>query len=176
MYTILIIHQLPRKLAPQAAGARRRKDGTMSRFGEKIRARREELKISQEQLAALSGLTRRSIVSYETTDKRPYHSTVQKLAAALGVTVRYLEHDEIDNPQAGIEEEPFIQEARARYGKRGADEMAALLTQNEQLFAGGTLTEEQKDLFYEAVTRAYFMNKQRAREKYGRKGPRRQTD
>ena len=56
----------------------------MATFGEKIRMRREELRLTQEQLAALAGLTRRSIVSYETTGKRPYASTVQKIAAALG--------------------------------------------------------------------------------------------
>ena len=141
----------------------------MATFGEKIRMRREEMDLSQEQLAKLCGMTRRSIVSYETINKKPYASTMKKLAEALGVTIRYLEHDDIDDPQAGIDEEPFIQEARERYGKKGADEMAELLTKNEQLFAGGTLSEEQKDMFYEAVTKAYFMNKRHAREKYGRK-------
>ena len=148
----------------------------MASFGEKIRMRREEMQPSQEQLAKLSGLTRRSIVSYETAGKRPYASTLRKLAAALGVTVRYLEHDEIDDPAAGLEEEPFIREARDMYGKKGADEMAALLSQNEALFAGGTLTEDQKDMFYEAITRAYFMNKERARGKFGRKAPKKQMD
>lgn len=148
----------------------------MATFGEKIRMRREELRLTQEQLAALAGLTRRSIVSYETTGKRPYASTVQKIAAALGVTVRYLEHDEIDDPQAGIDEEPFIQEAREMYGKKGAEELAAVLEQNEALFAGGTLTEDQKDMFFEAVSRAYFMNKERAREKFGRRAPKKQME
>ena len=148
----------------------------MATFGEKIRMQREARQMSQEQLASLAGVTRRSIVSYETTNKRPYASTVRKLAAALGVTVRYLEHDEIDDPQAGIDEEPFIQEAREMYGKKGADEMAAVLAQNEALFAGATLTEEQKDMFFEAVTRAYFMNKERARDKFGRKAPRKQME
>ncbi len=32
--------------------------------------------------------------------------------------------------------------------------MAELLTRNEALFAGGTLSENQKDMFYEAVTKA----------------------
>lgn len=44
--------------------------------------------------------------------------------------------------------------------------MASLLKQNETLFAGGTLSEEQKDMFFEAVSRAYFMNKQHARVLY----------
>ena len=47
--------------------------------------------------------------------------------------------------------------------------MAGLLKQNEALFAGGSLSEDQKDMFFEAVSRAYFMNKQHAREKFGRK-------
>lgn len=148
----------------------------MASFGEKIRMRREEMQLSQEQLAKLSGLTRRSIVSYETTQKRPYASSLRRIAAALGVTVRYLEHDEIDDPNAGIEEEPFIQEAREAYGKKGADEMAALLSRSEALFAGGTLTEDQKDMFFEAITRAYFLNKERARDKFGKKTPKKQMD
>ena len=65
--------------------------------------------------------------------------------------------------------EPLIQEALEMYGKRGADEMASLLSQNEALFAGGTLTEDQKDMFFEAIARAYFMNKERARDKFGKK-------
>ena len=70
---------------------------------------------------------------------------------------------------AFIEEEPFIQAARDAFGKKGAEEMAGLLKQNEALFAGGSLSEDQKDMFFEAVSRAYFMNKQHAREKFGRK-------
>ena len=62
------------------------------------------------------------------------------------------------------------------YGKKGADEMAALLSRNEALFAGGTVTEDQKDMFYEAITRAYFMNKERARDKFGRPAPKKQMD
>ena len=78
-------------------------------------------------------------------------------------------NDDCDDPKAGIDEEPFVQAARDAFGKKGADEMAALLKQNEALFAGGTLSEDQKDMFFEAVSRAYFANKQHAREKFGRK-------
>ena len=40
---------------------------------------------------------------------------------------------------------------------------------NTALFAGGELSQEQKDLFFEAVTKAYFACKSGAKEKYGRK-------
>ncbi len=145
----------------------------MSIFGEKVRARREELKLNQEQLASLTGVTRRSVVGYENSEKVPHASTLRKLAAALGVTVYYLEHDDVTDPSANIEEEPFIEAAREAYGKKGADEMAVVLAQNEALFAGGTLSEDQKDQFFQAITQAYFRNKERAREKFG---PKKQMD
>lgn len=141
----------------------------MTKFGEKIKTRREEMQIGQEQLGNLIGVSRRTIVSYETGVARPRENTLRKLAEALGVTQRYLLNDDCDDPKAGIDEEPFIQAARDAFGKKGADEMAAVLKQNEALFAGGTLSEDQKDMFYEAVSKAYFMNKQHAREKFSRK-------
>ncbi len=141
----------------------------MTRFGEKVKDQRERLKLSQEQLANLVGVSRRTIITYETGAATPRINSLRKIAEALGVTQRYLTNDEIDDPQAGIDEEPFIQAARDAFGKKGADEMAKLLMQNEALFAGGTLSEDQKDMFYEAITKAYFANKQHAREKFGRK-------
>lgn len=141
----------------------------MTRFGEKVKDRREELKLSQDQLGKFCGVSRRTIVSYETGGKYPRPNTQRKLAKALGVTEYYLTNDDCDDPDAYIEEEPFVQAARDEYGKKGAEEMAALLAQNQALFAGGSLSEEQKDMFFEAVSQAYFLNKQHAREKFGRK-------
>ena len=139
----------------------------MTRFGEKLKEGRSRLGLGQEQLAELCGVTRRTIVSYETGGKLPRPRTLQRLSEVLIVTQRYLTTDSCDDPRAGIEEEPHLNAAMEAYGRRGADEMAALLRQNQALFAGGSLSEEQKDLFYEAVTKAYFLNKQRAREKFG---------
>lgn len=84
-------------------------------------------------------------------------------------TFMRMKEDDCDDPKAGIDEEPFVQAARDAFGKKGADEIASLLKQNEALFAGGALSEDQKDMFFEALSRAYFMNKQHAREKFGRK-------
>ena len=120
----------------------------MTVFGEKVKNRRAELRIDQDQLAGLCGVSRRTIVSYETQGKYPREATLRKLASALGVTERYLTNDDETDPSAGINEEPFIQEARDAFGKKGAEEMAAVLSQNEALFAGGTLSEDQKDMFY----------------------------
>ena len=83
----------------------------MSRFGEKVKTAREALQLGQEQLGNLCGVSRRTIVSYETGGKYPREGTLRKLAEALGVTKRYLLNDDCDDPQAGIDEEPFIQAA-----------------------------------------------------------------
>ena len=141
----------------------------MKRLGEKIRKRREEIGIGQEELGNLVGVSRRSIAAYESGEKTPRQGNLTKLSQALGVTERYLANDGCDDPEAGIDEEPFIREAREKFGRKGAEEMAETLRRNEALFAGGTLSEDQKDMFYEAVTKAYFMNKQHAREKFSRK-------
>ncbi len=139
----------------------------MTRFGEKIKHARAELGLDQEQLAELCGVTRRSIVSYETGGKLPRARTLRRLSEVLMVTQRYLTTDASDDPREGIEEEPYLRAAMDAYGRRGEEEMARLLQQNQALFAGGSLSEDQKDLFYEAVTKAYFENKQRARQKFG---------
>jgi len=141
----------------------------MTTFGEKIKLHREERELSQEDLGNLCGLTRRSIITYEADGSRPRQSTVRKLATALGVTEYYLSHDECENPSEGIEEEPYIQSARDAFGKTAADQLAEALKNDTSMLAGGTLSEEQKDMFYQAITKAYFMNKERAREKFGRK-------
>ncbi len=141
----------------------------MTRLSDKIRESRERLELKQEQLAELTGVSRRSVIAYETGSAIPRERTMRKLAEALGVTQYYLTHDDCSDPDAGIDEEPFVQAARDAFGKKGADEMADLLQRNQAMFAGGTLSESQKDMFFEAVSKAYFMNKEHTREKFGRK-------
>ena len=141
----------------------------VTKFGEKVKQQREHLLLTQEQLGDLIGATRRTIVSYETGGKLPRRKMLRQLAGALGVTERYLMEDASTDPSDGIDEEPYVQAAMDSYGRKGAEEMTALLRQNEILFAGGTLSEEQKDMFFEAITRAYYLNKEKAKEKFGRK-------
>lgn len=72
-------------------------------------------------------------------------------------------------PNYGLEEAPYIESARAAYGRKGATDVEQLLTQTRALFAGGDVPEQDKELFFQAVTEAYFANKQRASEKFTRK-------
>ena len=47
--------------------------------------------------------------------------------------------------------------------------MDELLERNAALFAGGELSEEAKDAFFTAVTKAYLECKEEARKTFGRK-------
>lgn len=139
----------------------------MERFPEKVKAARNELDLSQTQLGELAGVSLRTIVAYEKGEKEPRPSTLLKLAKALKVSVRFLTDDECNNPMQDIEKDGYIEEARRRYGSRGMKDMQTLLAENTALFAGGELSQEQKDTFFQAIMTAYVTCKEEAKKKYG---------
>ena len=141
----------------------------MKSFSEKIREAREALKLNQQQLSDLVGVSKRSIAAYETTDTKPRGNMARKLASALQVSVDYLLNDDIIDPKHGIEKSPYVEETRERLGAKAAKEMDVLLEQNMALFAGGDLDQEAKDAFFEAVMKAYITCKEDARKTFGKK-------
>ena len=130
---------------------------------------RVSLGISHPQLGKKIGLSVRSVIAYEKGEKKPRPASMLKLAKALGVSVKFLSDDECENPMADIEKDDYIAEARERYGAAGAKNMDELLSANTALFAGGELSQEQKDAFFEAVMKAYITCKEEARRKFGKK-------
>ena len=59
-------------------------------IGKKIRTRRQELKLTQQDLAQALGLTSQHISVIEQDKRTPSLSSLSKLAEELGVTVDYL--------------------------------------------------------------------------------------
>ena len=141
----------------------------MKTTGEKIREGRTHLGLTQTELGEKIGVTLRTISKYEKQGVMPRGVNLQKLAEVLGVSTAYLSDDEIVDPHYGLEESPYIESARTAYGRKGATDVELLLTQTRALFAGGDIPEADKELFFQAVTEAYFANKQRASEKFTRK-------
>lgn len=141
----------------------------MKVFSEKVRDARAESGMTQTQLADAVGVSLRTILAYEKGEKRPRQSTILKLARALRVSVRFLSDDECENPVQDIEKDGYIEVARALYGARGARDVDALLEENTALFAGGELSQNQKDAFFEAIMKAYITSKEAAKETFGRK-------
>ena len=77
-----------------------------------------------------------------------------------------------DAPDSSVQQAEYVAEARERYGSKGANEMADLLTRNIAFFAGGDVDEASKDEMFRALASAYFSCKERAREKFGSKSRR----
>lgn len=111
--------------------------------------------LTQEGLAQLCGVTKRTVASYETDGRIPHAGTLSKLAEVLGVTVSYLKDDSagelVLNP-----EDIYIDRLRSLYGVEMAAEVQGLLTRNAALFAGGKLDQEAKDQYFLALTNAYI--------------------
>lgn len=142
----------------------------MKSFAEKVFDARTELGFSQSQLGERVGVSLRSILAYEKGEKTPRPSTVLKLARVLNVSVKFLTDENCENPLEDIEKDGYIEEARERYGAKGARDLDTLIRENCALFAGGELTAEEKDVFFEALTKAYIACKEEAREKFTPKG------
>ena len=77
-------------------------------FGEKVKAERTKLGMSQDELAAKIGVTRRIIGSYENDKSRPRGmERYKKLAESLNVNVNYLLS----------EDDAFIADVEDKYGR-----------------------------------------------------------
>ena len=138
-------------------------------FSDKIKLSRELCNLTQQQLADKVGVSKRTIASYESSGAIARSSTMRKLARALNVSYDYLTNDNITDPKQGIEKIEYIEEARNQFGNRAAKEVDELLERNAALFAGGELSEDAKDAFFTAVTKAYLECKEQAKKTYGRK-------
>lgn len=120
-------------------------------FSDKIKRSREVAQLTQTELADLVGVSQRTIASYESGGAKARRSTIEKLARALKVSVKFLSDDTCIDPLDEIEKDDYIEQAREMYGAKGVRDMEELLRDNAALFAGGELTQEQKDAFFEAV-------------------------
>ena len=128
-------------------------------FGEKVKAERTKLGLSQEELTAKVGVTVRVICSYENDKSRPRGTErYKKLAEALNVNVNHLLS----------EDDAFIADVEDKYGRRGAKQ--AKVT---GLFAGDEMADEDMREMVDAIQEAYLIakknNKKYTPKKY-RKG------
>ena len=125
------------------------------KFGEKVRLLRNEKKLSQTELGKMCGLSLRTIRNYEVDGRYPKQREVYtKLAAALGCEVNFLLYEE------------FVLQAQQSYGYKGARDAEELVAGVSALFAGGELSENDKDAVMRALQDAYWMAKERNKEKY----------
>jgi transcriptional regulator with XRE-family HTH domain len=142
------------------------KGGNIMTFGEKLKSERTAKNLSQAELSAMTGISERSISTYEQTDTLPRRSNLVKLAQALDIPPDSLRYGIDDNLMDAVDQEEFFKEAKEKYGAKGAREAADVLIKAGALFAGGDLTEEGKDAFYRSLTEVFLQSKAIAREKF----------
>ena len=124
-------------------------------FGEKVRSLRKEKKMSQQELASMVGVSYRTIRSWEVEGRFPKQNVLyQKLADALQCDVSYLMS----------EDKAFITEASEQFGNRGAKQAQQILEQAAAMFAGGSLTDEDKIAFMDEIQMLYLDSKRRAKK------------
>jgi len=135
-------------------------------IGEKLRAARIALNLSQLEMGQKAGVTERSILNYEQGKTYPRPNILKRLAENLNVTVSYLMYDEETDTQKNLEQELFIANAKSEFGYKGAKEASEAISQVTALFAGGKLSNEAKDVFFRSLMEVYIESKADAREKF----------
>ncbi len=122
------------------------------RFPERLKLKRQEAGMTQEQLAKATGMTARTIQNYELGARRPRNDAIiDKLAEALGCTY---------NELMGIGD-TYIMAAQEKGGAKAARDMEEIVGEVVGLFAGGSMDEDSMDGVYRALTEAYWEAKDR---------------
>ena len=119
-------------------------------FGEKVKELRENNKLTQTKLGEILNVDRRTIINYETGKSYPrdVHG-YRKIAKWFGVSLDYLMS----------ESDEFLSKAYADGGTRGKREAEALISEVGLLFAGGSMSEEDKEAAFNALQEAYWFAK-----------------
>lgn len=125
------------------------------KFSEKIKELRNELNISQKELAKLLNVSHRTVTSWETDGRLPRDNDIYiNLAKLFNKDISYfLGSDEM-----------FVTTANEEYGKRGADQAESILRQTAAMFAGGGLSENDKTVFMDQIQELYLDSKKKAKK------------
>lgn len=128
-------------------------------FGEKVKELRRAKGYTQEELAEMVDVSKRSIINYEQGRCMPKQTEIiSKFASVFGVSVDYLFSDE----------DRFVQEAAERGGMSAAQDVSKLLASAGAMFAGGSLSEDDKDKVIRKLNELYWDAREKNKERYGK--------
>ena len=121
-------------------------------FADKLKALRTARGMKQDELAAELGVVRKTISDYENGRRYPKSTdTVTKLCGIFGVSGDFL---------MGNEDELVVL-AGERYGRAGSAKARKLINETAALFAGGELSEEDKELVFRAISEVFWETRER---------------
>ena len=123
-------------------------------FKEKIIQLRKKHNMTQEDLAKAINVSRKSIGLYEMGERLPRKNVVKKISECFCVPVDYLM-----SPN-----EQFIMDATAASGARGKLTATEVINNAAALFAGGDVSDDDKEMVMKAIQDAYWDAKRRKKE------------
>ena len=143
-------------------------------FGEKIKELRKKRGFSQAELAEKIGVTQKTICNYENGTRFPKgQKIINGFADIFDVSIDYLLNDtDINEDENNIHIEykyEFISSAKENFGYKGKKEAENLIEKTAAIFSGGSLSDEDKDAFFQSITELYFDAKSKSRKKFGKK-------
>ena len=128
-------------------------------FADKIKNFREKENLNQEEFAKMIGVSIRTLIHYESGERYPRDLEVYRnIARIMNCDYNYL---------LG-ENEDFLNEVYNVGGKKELEKAKALTEELTSLFAGGEISDEDKDIAFESITRAYWEAK-KINKKYGKR-------
>ncbi len=131
-------------------------------FSEKVRDSRARLGLNQKELATKAGISIRMIAAYEKGSSFPQAARLYKLAEALEVPVEYLRNDDAQLEPPEEKNKPSRRQSSGNVLENGMD-LEKMLDDNRALFAGGMIDDEAKDMYFQALMRAYLECKDAAK-------------
>ena len=125
-------------------------------FAEKFKTARMQAGLSQDQLSAELGISKRMIRNYENGSFLPTSDKIPKIAKYFGVSIESLI----------TEDEEFVAAAYEQGGSKGARDAKAIVDETTALFAGGKLSDDDMDAAMRAIQNAYWIAKEESKRKY----------
>ena len=130
--------------------------------GDKVKALRLAQEMTLAELSRRTGLTTRAIRYFENNERTPSVDAVKKLSAALGVSTDYFMEDDVFESE--LRKEEFLAKAKEKYGSRGKAQARYVLDEAAALFAGGKLSEADREAFIEEMEEIFWESKEEAKK------------
>ena len=120
------------------------------KFCDRLLQLRRARKLTQKDVAAACGITRQTYSGYESGERYPKKKEMyQVLADFFEVDVAYLYTDR----------EMFLDAAHEQYGSRGMAQAQELVSQLAGMFAGGELSDQDREAVMRSLEKAYWLAK-----------------
>lgn len=130
-------------------------------LGDKIHAVRISLNMSVAELSRRTGLTARAIRYYENNERVPSVEVIQKMADVFNLSTNFFMDPAAYQQQ--LEKEAFLEEAQKKYGSKGKAQAKRLTEEVRALYAGGELSENDKQGFMEEMMDIFMIAKEEAK-------------